>query len=308
MRFTYSAIARPDIAMQTTTAARLNERFRALLTYIDENIDSDLSLHTLSQHAACSKFHFLRVFTSLYGITVADYVLSVRLRRAGHQLAFRQEASVLAIALANGFESAEAFARAFKRYSGQTPTQFRASPQWTDWQNHFPLVEQLKRSQLVTKHRMTDIQVKHFPETRIAVLEHRARPELLPQTIQRFIQWRKQNGLPPSKHATYNLIYDDPAAVAPEAFRFDLAVATDRIIEDNESSVISKNIPAGRCAYLRHIGSDLGLESSVRFLFEQWLPHSNEELRDFPLFFQRVSFYPDVAETQAVTDIYLPLQ
>jgi AraC family transcriptional regulator len=38
------------------------------------------------------------------------------------------------------------------------------------------------------------------------------------------------------------------------------------------------------------------------------LPQSDEELRDFPLFFQRVSFFPDVAESEAVTDVFLPLK
>jgi len=33
-----------------------------------------------------------------------------------------------------------------------------------------------------------------------------------------------------------------------------------------------------------------------------------EELRDFPLFMQRVKFFPDVPDSEAVTDIYLPLR
>ena len=67
-------------------------------------------------------------------------------------------------------------------------------------------------------------------------------------------------------------------------------------------------IPAGRCALLRHVGSDDHLGHSIRHLYSQWLPASGEELRDFPLFLQRVVFYPDVPDNEAITDIYLPLR
>jgi AraC family transcriptional regulator len=50
------------------------------------------------------------------------------------------------------------------------------------------------------------------------------------------------------------------------------------------------------------------LRDSVLYLYGEWLPPSGAEVRDAPLFFQRVRFYPDVAEHEAVTDIYLPLK
>ena len=67
-------------------------------------------------------------------------------------------------------------------------------------------------------------------------------------------------------------------------------------------------IPAGRCALLRHVGSDDQLGRSIRYLYANWLPASGEELRDFPLFMRRVTFFPDVPDSEAVTDIYLPLR
>lgn len=72
--------------------------------------------------------------------------------------------------------------------------------------------------------------------------------------------------------------------------------------------MITKVIPGGRCALLRHIGTDENIGESVNYLYAQWLPLSGEELRDFPLFFQRVSFFPDVPEHEAIADIYLPLR
>jgi AraC family transcriptional regulator len=65
---------------------------------------------------------------------------------------------------------------------------------------------------------------------------------------------------------------------------------------------------AGRCAKLRHVGSDDTLAATFKYLYATWLPASGEEPRDFPLFLQRVTFFPDVAEHEAVTDVFLPLR
>ena len=67
-------------------------------------------------------------------------------------------------------------------------------------------------------------------------------------------------------------------------------------------------IPGGRCAVLRVIGGSDDLEAPALYLYRDWLPASGEEPRDFPLYCQRVSFFPDVPEHEAVTDLFLPLK
>ena len=52
----------------------------------------------------------------------------MRMRRASWRLAFRPEMSVNEVALATGYEGPEAFARAFRQFSGQSPSDFRAAP------------------------------------------------------------------------------------------------------------------------------------------------------------------------------------
>lgn len=88
---------------------------------------------------------------------------------------------------------------------------------------------------------------------------------------------------------------------------YDLCAQTDREIPDNPLGVVAKIIPAGRCAVLRHVGRDERLEDAVRFLYTDGLANSGEELRDFPLFLQRIRFFPEVPEHEAVTDVFLPL-
>jgi AraC family transcriptional regulator len=68
-------------------------------------------------------------------------------------------------------------------------------------------------------------------------------------------------------------------------------------------------------AYIHaHLDEPLRLDASREYipvvapLFNEWLPKSGEQLRDFPLFFHYVNVGPGVAEQDMITDIYLPLR
>jgi len=126
--------------------------------------------------------------------------------------------------------------------------------------------------------------------------------------VRKFIEWRKQNNLPPRVSATFNLLYDNPDETPPEDYRLDICAATDRRVAENPFGVVEKTIPRGRCAVLRHVGSDDMLGDVLRYLYSTWLPTSGEEPRDFPLYLQRVRFFPDVPEHEAITDVFLPLK
>jgi AraC family transcriptional regulator len=114
--------------------------------------------------------------------------------------------------------------------------------------------------------------------------------------------------LPPKVSATFNILYDNSAETDPGDFRFDLCAATEREIALNSFGIVAKTIPGGRCAVLRHAGSDDTLAETLTYLYSEWLPQSGEEPRDFPLYLQRISFFPDVPEHEAVCDVFLPLK
>ena len=283
-------------------------RFRRVLEFIDAQLAEDLSVERLGRVAAFSKFHFHRQFSALFGLGVHEYVQLRRLKRASFQLAFRPQHSILEVALASGYEGPEAFARAFKKRLGQTPSEFRKQPQWEPWHTTYQPLSELRTHHMKPTFEAAQVNVVQFPETKVAVLEHRGDPRRIGDSVRKFIAWRKENGLPPRLSATFNLLHDNPEEVAPENHRFGLCAATDREVKENPHGVVGGTIPGGRCAVLRHTGSDDTLGASVRYLYAEWLPKSGEEPRDFPLFLQRVRFFPDVPEHEAITDVFLPLK
>ncbi len=290
----------------TTPQDPYHTRMKRVLNYVDRHLEDDLGLDTLSAVAALSKYHFHRQFRGCFGISVHRYVQLVRMKRAGQVLAFKDEASVTETALDVGYDAPDAFAPAFRKSFGQLPSAFRDKPDWEVWFASLWPLSNARSKLMKTAYSLADVNIIDVPETPVAVLQHRGNPALVGETIQKFIGWRRAVGLSAASSATYNVFHSDSDITPPDEFRLDICAATDRKIELNEQGVQAGVLPAGRCAVLRAIGAE-NVEPAIEFLYRDWLPASGEELRDFPLYCQRVSFVPMVAEHEAITDIFMPL-
>ncbi|MDA9501395.1 AraC family transcriptional regulator [Bradyrhizobium sp. CCBAU 11357] len=292
------------------TAALQNyrKRMRRVLEHIDRHLDDDLNLESLSGVAAFSKFHFHRQFTATFGLSVHCYVQLARLKRASHQLAYTDAQSVTDIAMEASYEAPDAFARAFRQRLGQSPSSFRNSPDWEPWLAALrPL--HFARSKLMQRTFTTDdVTIRDVPATRVAIMEHRGDPATLPATIQRFIAWRKAAGLHPSTNPTFNIWRSERRPARPADYSVDLCVGTDRSLPGCGEGIKAGKIPGGRCAVLRVVGYTDNLEPAALYLYRDWLPASGEEARDFPIYCQRLSFFPEVPEHETVAELFLPLK
>lgn len=286
--------------------APLPERFRRVLAHLDECGDELPDVAALAALAAYSPQHFHRQFRALFGINVQAYAQQRRLARAAERLAFR-DTPVGEIAGDAGYANAESFARAFRRAVAQSPSEFREAPDWPALQAAVADSEALRRDHLAPASRGEEVRIVEAPPRRIALLMHRGAPATLGDSLRRFIAWRRAHGLPPSRSATFNLLFEDPAdAAAPDEWRFGLACECDEPVALVEGMTMTE-LEGGRCAVLRHVGGDATLSASIDLLYRDWLPRSGETPRDHPLYLQRLNFFPDVPEAQAVSEIWLPL-
>jgi AraC family transcriptional regulator len=215
---------------------------------------------------------------------------------------------IIDISLASGYENHESFSRAFKKSMGQTPSEFREYPQWKPWHLIYQPLNDLRSKYMRHDNQSNHVKVILFKEIRVAVFEHRGDPNLIGNSVRKFIEWRRQNNLLPQVSDTFNILYDNPSETSPENFRLDICASIERDVPDNSFGIVEKMIPGGRCAVLRHIGDEAHLDKSITDLYSNWLPSSGEEPQDFPLFLQRVKFFPDVPEHEAIIDVFLPLK
>ncbi|MBP2078782.1 AraC family transcriptional regulator [Oceanobacillus polygoni] len=91
------------------------------LSYIEDNLDSHIDLEEVAKRAYCSEHHFKRLFSLLSGITISEYIRRRRLTLAALDLK-DQHVKVIDIAIKYGYQSPDAFSRAFQGFHGVIPS------------------------------------------------------------------------------------------------------------------------------------------------------------------------------------------
>jgi AraC family transcriptional regulator len=106
-----------------------------VLAHIERNLFEPLSVGTLAGVAGLSQFHFSRLFTARMGESVMAYVRRRRMLRAAARIGRNpgveddiEAPALIELALDCGFESQEAFTRAFAQVFGVTPGRYKRDP------------------------------------------------------------------------------------------------------------------------------------------------------------------------------------
>ncbi|MGG0823683.1 helix-turn-helix domain-containing protein [Paenibacillus turicensis] len=95
------------------------------IKYIEQNLDQDLNLDIVAKQVGFSKYHFHRIFSKYVGQSLNTYIRYRRLTSSAYLLLYTDE-RILDIALHYGFESQEAFTRAFKALYSLPPASYRS--------------------------------------------------------------------------------------------------------------------------------------------------------------------------------------
>lgn len=94
------------------------------IEYIEANLDSVLEIDDIARVALVSRYHFQRMFHALTGFTVTEYIRNRRLSLAGEELSYK-DVKVIEVAMKYGYESPDAFTKAFQRLHGVLPSKIK---------------------------------------------------------------------------------------------------------------------------------------------------------------------------------------
>jgi AraC family transcriptional regulator len=106
--------------IQTMGSARM----RRVIEYIEENLDSDLTLEAMAAEVDISPIYLARAFKAAVGQSPHRYVLSRRVERA-KELLRNTEMPVVDVALSSGFSSQSHLSYWFQRSVGVSPGAYR---------------------------------------------------------------------------------------------------------------------------------------------------------------------------------------
>nr|WP_207198878.1 AraC family transcriptional regulator [Peribacillus sp. TH14] len=91
---------------------------------MEEHLLDDLTIESISRQANASAFHFQRTFTILTDISVGEYVRRRRLTLAAQEIS-RTNCKIIDLAYKYGYDTPEAFSKAFRRQHGVSPSEAR---------------------------------------------------------------------------------------------------------------------------------------------------------------------------------------
>ena len=100
------------------------DRMNNAVDYIELNLTDEISYEKLAQIACCSTYHFQRMFSFITGVPLSEYIRRRRLTLAAFELQ-TSNIKVIDVAVKYGYESPEAFSRAFKNLHGVMPISAR---------------------------------------------------------------------------------------------------------------------------------------------------------------------------------------
>jgi len=236
------------------------KRINQVIDYIYQNPAADLSLERLANIAAFSPFHFHRIFKSIVGETVSDYISMNRLARAAFLLVYRPAMSITDIALICGYTSQATFARAFKQRFSVSASQYRKTHRLQDCAEE-----------------TAEVTVKTLPDYHVAYIRTFGYNYEIEEAWKRLAKWMEARELFTEDTIGIGVSYDDPDVIPIEKCRYDACLTVPvGTVGDGEIGI--QTLPGGRYAQYHMETSYKELDEDIHLayeiLYEKWLPSS----------------------------------
>jgi AraC family transcriptional regulator len=262
---------------------QLNQIQRAV-DFIEEHLSEELEIGSIAKKAGYSTWHFQRVFAAMVGENVKAYVRKRRLTRALIELG-ANKGRIIDIAIDAGFESQEAFTRAFKSRFGLTPGEARAGgvvsvlsldkPQITMAYLDHLYKGMSMEPRIMEKEGFT---VAGMGAPFISILSPNANNfEVIPPLWGHYLPRAKE--IQRSGDADYGIVY---CLNGQTGECFYLAGAALKKDATAPQGMETRQIPRGRYAIFIHKGKLDSLAHTMNYIHGSWMPKSGHRFREGP--------------------------
>jgi AraC family transcriptional regulator len=263
-----------------------HRRVNAVVDYVTTHLHHELSLKSLSEVAAFSEYHFHRIFKSITGETLNQFIWRTRLERAGLLLRSRPEMRITDAAYRVGFNSLAGFSRAFKR-------RFEIAPSRWDRQQrllaHQPLIDSRFKTYSPAELRKYQsrftVRIRQIPAQKIAYIRlHNPYKNVMHWhgAARHLLAWYTAEGGNVKDAKLYSIVYAD-RDITPEArhyFDWGIAIPDHWEAEDNVSL---REMPACRVATVELNGQIADKDLIWQYLWCYWLPRSGYQAANLPM-------------------------
>jgi AraC family transcriptional regulator len=269
------------------------------LFMIERNLNRCLNLGELAKYCDVSRFHLAHAFGEMTGFSVMEYVRRRRLSSAAHALA-SGASDILDVALEAGYNSHEAFSRAFKVEFGTTPDQVRKAHSTDGLMLLEPLKLKGRPAIKLEQPRLENVGELHF----VAMSEpcRYGETQHIPSQWQRFMSGpyaaieHKTNSIPVGISAVAGDDGDLEYACAAEVSRFGVI----------PQGLIKITLPPSQYAVFTHDDHITSMHETYAVIWNDWFPVSGKSPAETPIFERHNSTFDTRTGYGGVT-IWIPL-
>ncbi|HMA96121.1 MAG TPA: AraC family transcriptional regulator [Polyangiaceae bacterium] len=276
--------------------------------FIEQHLAEPLPLEAIAQAAMFSPYHFHRVFTSVVGETLYQFVLRLRLEKAACQLVQNPEKSITAIAIDCGFSSSATFARAFKACYDVNASEWRAgestrvmdgamvgrknrkalskdgkagtgTDSYLDWVGD----EHPPARSFPVPIQANNVTVEQVPNMTVAYVRHvgpyAGDDTLFARLYGRLMAWAGPRGLLGPNTKTLTIYHDNPDLTDADKLRISCSVTVPPGTK-SEGEVGIMELPAGKYAKARYEIDPTQYAGAWQWFMSEWMPSSGYQPDD----------------------------
>lgn len=266
------------------------ERIQRAIDFIEDHLYDSITIDEIASTAAYSVWHFQRVFSGMVGETVGSYVRRRRLGSALRDLT-ATNIPIIEIAWRHGFESQEAFTRAFKAMFGCTPGRCRS-------EGRCPVMRPSGRVMLTQEYldrlyggirmepvirKMGEMNIVGCGAPFISILSPEANShQVIPGLWDTFL--KRMGEIPTAAQGTlYGLCEPVPKDERshPEECYY-IAGAPVSSLDTMPEGMVGRTVHEATYAVFTHVGKLDTLGRTMGYIYGSWIPNSNYELAAGP--------------------------
>ncbi|AIE87219.1 AraC family transcriptional regulator [Fimbriimonas ginsengisoli] len=300
--------------MRVETRATYEQCVREAVCHLATHLDEPMDLRVLADRAFLSPFHFHRIFRGMVGEAPGEFLRRLRMERAAWHLRVTKT-PICEIALDAGFETPEAFTRAFRLAYSKSPSQFRslatlrielaaANRMHFDPDGSLP-----KFTPRDSGGRDMAVDILEVPQMRLGTIRHVGPYNQIGGAFERLAAIAGPAGLFSKPGAAcLALYYEDPETTPATELQSDAAIV---LPGDTPTlpGLIETVLHGGRFARFSHIGPYEHIGDAWAKFMGEWLPNSERRMRwdgtTFEIYINNPSSTP---KEKLQTDLYVPVE
>lgn len=296
--------------------ADYKNRMNRVLEYIDQHLEADLSLNTISKIACFSPFHFHRIFKFITNETLNDYITRRKIEKSALDL-LHKNTKTTEIAHNYGFSDGSSFSKTFKKYYGINPTEFRKQnphrigrirqlkskngQEYPDKDTYICRMEHLK--QWIQMH--AEIKIKEMPTMKLAYVSSIGTQNLA-NAYQKLIQWATPKGLMHAQAKIVTIYHDSFKVTQANKVRMSASIILNKPAETDgaigQTSIAEGKFIVGSFEIEMH-----EFETAWTGLF-LWMNEHGYKKADREPFEIHHNNYHEHPEKKAMVDLCIPIE